>query len=98
MPHPTLSDRSSHKVLTGEIPALRSLQAFGSPAHVFVLEERHRTRGKLLARRVDGFLVGYGEQRNHYRFWIPSLHRVVISRDCKARVVTLPPEVITVDR
>ena len=31
------------------------------------------------------------------RFWIPSLHSIVISRDFKARVVTSVPEVITVD-
>ena len=46
---------------------------------------------------MEGFLVGYGEQRNQYRFWIPSLHRVVISRDFKTRVVTSVPEVITID-
>jgi len=79
------------------MPDLGYLQPFGSPAHVFVPEERRRTKGKLLARSGEGFLVGYGQQRNQYRFWIPSLHRVVISRDFKGRVVMPPSEVITID-
>jgi len=97
MPHPSLNNKSPDEVLTGEVPNIGYLQPFGSPAHVFIPEERRRVGGKLLARTAEGFLVGYGEQRNHYRFWIPSLHRVVISRDFKARVVTSVPNVMTVD-
>ena len=98
MPHPSLNNKSPHEVLTGEMPNLGYLQPFGSPAHVFIAEERPRVGGKLLARSAEGFLVvGYGEQRNQYRFWIPSPHRVVISRDFKSRVVTSVPEVIAVD-
>ncbi|PUU82606.1 hypothetical protein B9Z19DRAFT_897212, partial [Tuber borchii] len=79
MPHATLNNQSPYEVLTGEMPDLGYLQLFGSPAHVFVPEERLKMKGKLLAGSVEGFLVDYGQQRNHYRFWIPSLHRVVIS-------------------
>ena len=92
-----LDNKFPHEVLTGEVPDLGYLQPFGSPAHVFIPEERRKTGGKLHARSVEGFLAGYGQQRNHYRFWIPSLHRVVISRDFKARVVLPPPEEITID-
>jgi len=92
-----LDNKSPHEVLTAEVPDLGYLQPFGSPAHVFIPEERRKTGRKLLARSVEGFLAGYGQQRNHYRFWIPSLHRVVISRDFKARVVLPPPEEITID-
>ena len=68
MPHASLNNKSPHEVLTGEMSNLEYLQPFGSPAHVFTPEERPRVGGKLLARSAEGFLVGYGEQRNHYRF------------------------------
>jgi len=97
MPHAALNNKSPHEVLTGEMPDLGYLQPFGSPAHVFVPEKRRTTKGKLLARSGEGFLVGYGQQRNQYRFWIPSLHGVVISHDLKARVVMPPSEVIAID-
>jgi len=97
IPHAALNNKSPHEVLTGEMPDLGYLQPFGSPAHVFVLEARRRTKGKLLARSGEGLLVGYDQQRNQYHFGIPSLHRVVISRDFKGRVVMPPSEVITID-
>ena len=97
MPHANLDGRSPQEGLEGNIPELGYLQPFGSPAHVFIPEEKRRTAGKLLARTVEGFLVGYAEQRNQYRFWIPSLGRVVGSRDFKARVVTSAPEVISIE-
>ena len=97
MPHASLNAQSPYEVLTGEMPDLGHLQSFGSPAHVFIPQVKRGTAGKLLARTVEGFLVGYGEHRNHYRFWIPSHSRVVISRDFKARIVTSAPEVITID-
>jgi len=97
MPHASLDGRSPQEVLEGNIPDLGHLQPFGSPAHVFIPEEKRRTAGKLLARTVEGFLVCYAEQRNQYRFWIPSLGRVVVSRDFKARVVTSAPEVISIE-
>ena len=71
MPAASLDNQSPYEVLTGERPDLEHLQPFGSPGHVFVPEERRRTGGKLLPRSIEGFLVGYGGQRNHYRFWIP---------------------------
>jgi len=64
MPQASLNGQSLNEVLTGEMPDLRHLQPFGSPAHVLIPEEKRRTAGKLLARTVEGFLVGYGEQRN----------------------------------
>ena len=64
---------------------------------MFIPEEKRTTAGKLLARTIEGFLVGYAEQRNQYRFWIPSLGRVVVCREFNARVVTSAPEVISIE-
>jgi len=97
MPHTSLEGRSPQEVPEGNTPDLGHLQTFGSPAHVFIPEAKWRTAGKLLARTVEGFLVGYAEQRNQYRFWIPSLGRVVVSHDFKARVVTSAPDVISIE-
>ena len=97
MPHVSLGNKSPHEVLTGEIPDLGYLQPFGASARVFILQEKCKTGGKLLARSVGGFLVGCGCQRDRYHFWIPTLHRIVISRDFKARMVVPHPEVITVE-
>jgi len=96
MPSATVNYRSPYETLTAQMPDLRHLQPFGSPAHILVPEERRRTQRKLLAHSIEGFLVGYGEQRNHYLFSIPSVHRVVLSLDIKPRVVTFVPEVITI--
>jgi len=97
MPHQSLGGKSPLEILMGEVQDVGHLQAFGSPAHVFIPKEKRRTAGKLLARTVEGFLVGYGEQRNQYRFSIPSLGRVVISHDFKPRVITSVPEIITIE-
>src|SRR5208282_1297836 len=85
--------------LLGKKPDVGHLRPFGAQVYIFVPEEEHPIRSKLLRHAIEGFLVGYGEASNQYRFWILSKHRVIISWDFKLRLDTLPsmPIVETID-
>jgi hypothetical protein len=72
IPHASLEGKPPIAVVEGKRANLGHLQPFGSPVHIFVPEKKRRVAGKLLARSDEGFLVGYTDQRNRYRFWIPA--------------------------
>ena len=88
MPHVSLGGKSPLEVTEGRKPNLSNLQPFGSPAYVFIPEERRKVGGKLKERSEEGYLVGYTDQSNRYRFWIPDQMRVTISRDFRPRLAT----------
>src|SRR5208282_2117521 len=79
MPHSALNGETPLGRLLGKKPDVGHLRPFGAPVYVFIPEEEHPVRSKLLPHAVEGFLVVYGEASNKYRFLILSKHRVIIS-------------------
>ena len=85
IPHGSLTGKSPFTLVFNRNPSLSSLHAFGDLVYIYIPEERRRIGGKLLPRSEAAHLVGYGEERNQYRFWIPEDCKIRISRDFKPR-------------
>lgn len=77
--HTSLRDKTPYEIITGTKPDLAHLRIFGS--QVKVKKPKRFVNGKLGARVWDGIHVGYEGANGTYRIFIPSLQRVVISKD-----------------
>lgn len=86
MPHVSLGGKSPLEAISKKKPHLGHLQPFGSPAYVYIPEERRSIAGKLKERAEEGYLVGYTDLSNRYRFWVPNQNRITISRDFRPRL------------
>ena len=56
--------------------------------YLYIPKERRHIPGKLLPRSEAAFLVGYGEERNQFRFWVLEERKIRIARDFKPRSIT----------
>jgi len=79
-PSKTLRGKNPYEVWTGKIPDVSHLRMFGAGA--FTLD-RDPTRGKLDSRSKKGILVGYSEDTNGYRIWLPDERKVDVARDVR---------------
>ncbi|CAI7871187.1 unnamed protein product, partial [Closterium sp. NIES-53] len=75
---------------TGAHPDVSHLRIFGSPVSVLIPPQR---RSKLDNRSTAGIMVGYGhlDGTKAYRIYIPSQHRVTLSRDVIFMEHSSPP-------
>jgi hypothetical protein len=74
------SGMTPYEAWFGRKPNISHLRIWGSKAYVHVPKER-RPDIKLSDRATEALFVGYAEQEGNYRFYIPSQHRIVTSRD-----------------
>lgn len=74
----SLSDGTPHEKWTARRPDVSHLRTFGSK--VFILNKLPDKR-KFNSRGIPGNFVGYSECSKAYRIWIPSYHKVRVSRD-----------------
>lgn len=79
-PSRNLDGMTAFEKWTGKVPDVSEFQIFGS--QVFTLN-RLPTKGKLESRSKNGIFVGYSKESKGYRVWIPSEHRIDITRDVK---------------
>jgi hypothetical protein len=77
-PNRRLGWKTPFEYLTRHKPVLAYLRRIGSLA--YVLNKSIDRKDKLLQRADIGYLVGY-DAYNIYRVWVPSLNRVIRSRD-----------------
>lgn len=85
IPHASLTGTTPYTIVTKRSPSLTGFQPFGTAVYVYIPEERRHIAGKLISRSEGAFLVGYGEERNQFRFWIPEARKIRIARDFKPR-------------
>jgi hypothetical protein len=79
-PHRILGKMTPEEAFTGRRPDVRHIRIFGCLAYSHVPSER---RTKLDPTAQQGILVGYSEVSKAYRMYIPSLRKVVVSRDVR---------------
>ena len=84
-PTEALAWKTPYEIVHGRKPTVAHLAAIGSRA--YVLNTKLMRGEKLASRTLVGQLVGY-DSTNIYRVWMPTLQRVVRTRD----VVFLPSE------
>jgi hypothetical protein len=77
-PNRRLGWKTPFEYLTRHKPVLAYLRRIGSLA--YVLNKTIDRKDKLLQRADIGYLIGY-DAYNIYRVWVPSLNRVIRSRD-----------------
>ena len=93
IPHASLNGTTPFTIVSKRSPSLATFHAFGAPVYIYIPEERRRIAGKLLPRSEAAYLVGYGEERNQYRFWVPEERKIRIARDFKPRSLSASPVV-----
>lgn len=72
----------------GRWEVIHHLRDISSPCLVKIPEEQRR---KLDAKVIEGVLIGYSEDHDGYRIWIPSRHAIV--RSTKVKIMEAhPPE------
>jgi hypothetical protein len=77
-PHRILGKMSHEEAFTGRRPVVEHIRIFGCLTYCHVPSERMT---KLDPTAQQGILVGYSEVSKAYHIYIPSLRRVVVSRD-----------------
>ena len=79
-PSRKLEGKTPYEMWFGEPPHVTSFKYFACKVHVM-----HRSIGgsKLDPRSREGVFVGYCSETKGHRIWIPSEHKVVVSRDVK---------------
>jgi hypothetical protein len=78
--HRILGKMTSEEAFTGGRPDVEHIRIFGCLTYSHVPSER---RTKLDPTTQQGILVGYSEVSKAFRIYIPSLSRVVVSRDVR---------------
>ena len=68
-----------YNVWHGRMPNFTHMRTFG--AKVFVLDKTQKS--KLTGRTHEGKFVGYSEEAKAFRIWVPTMKRVIVSRDVK---------------
>jgi hypothetical protein len=79
-PHRILGKMTPEEAFTGRRPDVEHIRIFGCLTYSHVPSEK---RTKLDPTAQQGILVGYSEVSKAYRIYIPSLRRVVVSRDVR---------------
>jgi hypothetical protein len=79
-PHRILGKMTPEEAFTGRRPDVEHIRIFGCLTYSHVPSEK---RTKLDPTTQQGILVGYSEVSKAYRIYIPSLRRVVVSRDVR---------------
>jgi hypothetical protein len=79
-PPQDFGEDDSEEAFTGRRPDVEHIRIFGCLNYSHVPSER---RTKLDPTTQQGILVGYSEVSKAYRIYIPSLRRVVVSRDVR---------------
>jgi hypothetical protein len=77
-PRKALGWKMSYEALTKEKPDLSHLHVFGCRAYPYI--KNIPRKDKLEPRAHLGYLVGY-DSTNIYRIWVPSIERVIRTRD-----------------
>jgi hypothetical protein len=77
-PHGILGKMTPKEAFTGRRPDVKHIRIFGCLTFSHVPSEK---RTKLDPTAQQGILVGYSEVSKAYRIYIPSLRRVMVSRD-----------------
>lgn len=72
-----------YEALHGEQPTVQHLQPFGRKCYVHIPEEKRPAGTKLLPRALEGTFVGYTDSTRIFRIYIPSQHKIVITRDLR---------------
>jgi hypothetical protein len=77
-PNEQLGWRTPYEVAYGKLPSLTHMHIYG--CKTYTLDKRIKRGDKLAPRALIGHLVGY-DSTNIYRIWIPSLRKVIRTRD-----------------
>jgi hypothetical protein len=77
-PNKQLGWRTPYEVAYGKLPSLTHMHIYG--CKTYTLDKQIKRGDKLAPRASIGHLVGYNST-NIYRIWIPSLRKVVRTRD-----------------
>ena len=88
-------DKTPFELYFGNKPDLAPLRVFGCKALVYVPPKQRAS--KLDARSIEGFHIGFAEEKRAYRVYIPSRRKVVESRDVQFDEGEGEPERILVD-
>ncbi|KAH9801739.1 Integrase catalytic domain-containing protein [Citrus sinensis] len=75
--------KTPEEIWSGRPPKFENLRIFGCPAYV------HINQGKLNARALKGFFVGYPDGVKGYRVWCGEQRKCIISRDVVFHEATL---------
>lgn len=73
-----MEKKTPYELWFGKKTTIDNLKIFGTECFVHIPKEK---RHKLDKKSYKGYLVGYTENVQGYRVWIPELHDVVLSRD-----------------
>ena len=76
----SLQNKTPYELWNGRIPNLKNFRTFGEDCHYL---DKTPGRGKMDAVGVKGNFLGYDSQTKGYRLWVPSLQKVVVSRDVR---------------
>ena len=93
IPHAALNGTTPFTIVSKHRPSLATFHASGAPVSIYIQEERRRIARKLLPRSEAAYLVGYGEERNQYCFWVPEERKIHIAQDFKPRSLSASPVV-----
>src|SRR5882757_144334 len=77
-PNKQLGWKTLYKIAYGKTPSLTYMHIYG--CKTYTLDKRIKRGDKLAPCALIGYLVGYNST-NIYRIWIPSLHKVIRTRD-----------------
>ena len=77
-PNEQLGWKTPYEVAYSKPPVLTHMHQYG--CKTYTLDKRVKKGDKLAPRALIGHLVGY-DSTNIYRIWIPSLHKVIRTRD-----------------
>jgi hypothetical protein len=79
-PTKSYPDMTPFQLLNNKKPSLDHLRVF--ECRIYVLQ-KEKELTKWASRSIEGIFLGYDDHTKGFRCWIPSLHRLVISRNVK---------------
>lgn len=91
--HSSVQGQTPYEAFYGKKPSIDHLQPFGREVYVHVPREKRIQGMKLQPRAELGLFVGYTKVTHHYRVFIPSSKRTIVSGQ-----VMFPPPLIKVEQ
>lgn len=80
-PHKSVKDQTPYEAFLGKKPSIHHLQPFGRECYVHIPEDKRPAGSKLSPRAMKGIFIGYTATDRHYRVFLPSEKRTVVSYD-----------------
>ena len=74
----SLKKNTPHELWNGKVPDLKKFRTFGEDGHYL---DKSPARGKMDLTGIKCKFIGYDEFIKGYRVWVPSLQKIVTSRD-----------------